>query len=274
MILDLWILRFQALHLLRLGDSLAVEIGGLFSLLPPPLRIVDGATGSAFEPTIPFALLVLRAQAFALIGEPESAFEALYELVRRARSYAVDGRQSDGCKQALWTAADDEERAVWQRRTVDVATVTAAILIEMRSHAHAQAILASLPPSDSVLSAQALAAIRAGDTAAAYDCLQRQTTVDREVHVIERLATGRYGEARDAAKGAALGVAHVYAGDLAAGIATMRELDGPLAEPIVANLATLLELHSTRSFGKVDLLAAVVTRAVDGLDPACLKMSV
>ena len=77
MILDLWILRFQALHLLRLGDSLAVEIGGLFSLLPPPLRIVDGAAGSAFDNILPFALLVLRAQAFALIGEPSGASEVL-----------------------------------------------------------------------------------------------------------------------------------------------------------------------------------------------------
>jgi len=81
-ILDLWTLRFQALHLLRLGDSLAVEVGGLFTLLPPPLRPVEGAAGGAFDPAIPFPLLVLRAQTYALIGEHENALEALYELVR------------------------------------------------------------------------------------------------------------------------------------------------------------------------------------------------
>ena len=173
----------------------------------------------------------------------------------------------------LWAAADDDERAVWQQRTIDVATVTASVLIDLREHAHALAVLASLPPSDQTLSAQALVAVRAGDTAAAHEFLKRQATTDRAVHVVERLATGQYDEARDAAEGVALGVASVYAGDLAAAIATLRELDGPLAEPVVGNLATLLELHSTRAFGKVDLLATVVQRSADGLDPACLKMA-
>ncbi|KAI0953947.1 hypothetical protein AcW1_006737 [Taiwanofungus camphoratus] len=290
LVLSLWYLRLSCLARLRLFNQTSAECTNLFAVL----NAVEPAASRQwlFDKILPFELEVLYAKLKYWAGDHMGYLDALSALLKRCKAKARQAK------------ADAAGAGMWQERGARVCLIIASQLIEMNDLAAAAKLLEPLckqgdgPTSPYVQSAVGRVYIQGGCIGMAakhFTAVAEDPTADSSLKAMNKAllasADGDWPRATEVLQEILaadpenyiainnLSVALLSQGKLQESIQLLEDAikASPsttlMAEPLLFNISTMYELHSTAGIDqKRELLIEVAKWAGDGLRTTCLKM--